>query len=485
MNVLSVPSLKAKINKKVSQVSVLTKIFIWSVLFEPLIFFHIVPQHISGVGGGVGRMLQFILLFTLIFKLLIAGKIIFPKPFSLVYRKFTFFFLLAIFAGVLGYLYGSYSYNLTETFLDLNSLTPYEWSFRKDTSVAIFLQGPYFRPLFEYFIALYYFIYFVVLMQYMLTTKEDIDYFFRCFYFVFVVCLVVGFVDFLLVTFFFPDYRGIPRYIADGVHLEGARWHGIIGEPRDAFNYLIIALSVLTIRDIWLQERKLNYFWLSLIVIASFLTYSFSGVLGIIFAVGLIIIFYFPLVKFKSQLFIIFGLIITLLIVFLNVQYSPRMMLYYDALSSVYYELNTGATLSPVVANVMNNIYPMWHMWLEVREFNFFHLFFGNGFGSASVINNYYLNEIAVINPNSSLIRMIYENGIIGIFLFIFAFLTPLKIFCTDIKMYNKLKFLMLITIAMYFSHRTVGLYIFLGVSLVVLRYKLTELNPNFSFYKG
>ena len=147
-------------------------------------------------------------------------------------------------------------------------------------------------------------------------------------------------------------------------------------------------------------------------------------------------------------------------------------MLYVFAIRDVYQSLDSGGELSPVIANVMNNIYPVWHIWLEVKEFNFFHLFFGNGFGSASVINNYYLNELAVINPNSSLIRMIYENGIIGIILFVFVFLKPLKILCVDKKLLNKLVFLMLMMLGMYFAHRSASLYIFLGIAITVYKRK-------------
>jgi hypothetical protein len=77
---------------------------------------------------------------------------------------------------------------------------------------------------------------------------------------------------------------------------------------------------------------------------------------------------------------------------------------------------------------------------------------------------------------------MLYENGIIGTFMFIFVFLTPLKVLFIDDKIYNKLKFLMLVMIAMYFAHRSVGVYVFFGISLAVLRYKLTEMKLNSSF---
>ena len=169
MNSIRVASLKDNISRKVS---LTTKIFVWSILFEPLIFFHIVPQNISGVGGSISRILQFIVLSIFIFRCLISGKARIYNPFSLLNRGFSYFYILAIIAGILGYFYGSYSANLSVEFLEQAKVNS------NDNLIATLVQSAYFRPLFEYFIALYYFVYFVVLTQYMLTTKESLNYFF-------------------------------------------------------------------------------------------------------------------------------------------------------------------------------------------------------------------------------------------------------------------------------------------------------------------
>ena len=119
MNSIRVASLKDNISRKVS---LTTKIFVWSILFEPLIFFHIVPQNISGVGGSISRILQFIVLSIFIFRFLISGKARIYNPFSLLNRGFSYFYILAISAGILGYFFGSYSANLSVEFLDKNTL---------------------------------------------------------------------------------------------------------------------------------------------------------------------------------------------------------------------------------------------------------------------------------------------------------------------------------------------------------------------------
>ena len=135
----------------------------------------------------------------------------------------------------------------------------------------------------------------------------------------------------------------------------------------------------------------------------------------------------------------------------------------------------------------MNNIYPVWHLWLEVKELNFFHLFFGNGLGSSSIINNYYwqANPPRVINPNSSIIRMIYDSGMIGILLFILAFIMPLKRLNIEYKIYRKFKFLMLLILGTYLAHRSVAPFLFLGITLVVLRFQSSEKKSDYKFIKS
>ena len=69
------------------------------------------------------------------------------------------------------------------------------------------------------------------------------------------------------------------------------------------------------------------------------------------------------------------------IIVFLNIKYSIRMTAYYDAFFPLYQTLNNGQSVDSVLRVTMINIYPVWHLWLEVRELNFFHLFFWEWIG--------------------------------------------------------------------------------------------------------
>ena len=159
---------------------------------------------------------------------------------------------------------------------------------------------------------------------------------------------------------------------------------------------------------------------------------------------------------------------------------SPRLMLYYIEIFSLYSKLDSGDEIDTVYQYVMNNVYPIWHLWLKIKEFEFLPFIIGNGLGSASIVNNYY-REISgsVINPTAFIIRSIYEAGVIGTLLFIVAFLKPLEKIYVDYKITNKVRLFMLLMLGMYFAHKTAIPYIFLGVAFVVLRSKSMATKSN------
>jgi hypothetical protein len=134
--------------------------------------------------------------------------------------------------------------------------------------------------------------------------------------------------------------------------------------------------------------------------------------------------------------------------------------------------INDCDRLVAVFKGQMPNIYPVWHLWEEIKEFSFLHLFIGNGLGSTSVINNYYMHSNGLENPHAGIIRSIYETGVIGTLLFIAAFLTPIKKMYMNNNVNSKLILFMLLMLGMYFAHRSAIPYIFLGIAIVVLKNK-------------
>ena len=106
--------------------------------------------------------------------------------------------------------------------------------------------------------------------------------------------MVLGYLDYLYVSIHLESEGFLlPRHLSDGTYV-GLRFHGIAGEPRDAFSYLMLSLGIFALRDIWEDKKKLTLFWIILIITSAFLTESFSGILGIAFFGILILIYYLP-----------------------------------------------------------------------------------------------------------------------------------------------------------------------------------------------
>jgi len=315
----------------------------------------------------------------------------------------------------------------------------------------------------------------------MLTSKEAIDYFFRIFGIAFLICIVLGYIDYLYMSIYYHESAGylLPRHLADGNEV-GFRFHGIAGEPRDAFSYLMLSLGIFTLRDIWEDKKKLTLFWIILIITSAFLTESFSGILGIAFFGILIVIYYLPFASSKMKRLLLYIFLLVALIIFINILVSPRLFTYYQELFKLYSLLDGGLSLSDTVYRfTMNNIYPIWHLWTEIREFDFLHFIIGNGLGSTPAINQYYMHSNEMINPNANIIRTLYETGVIGTLLFISVFLTPIKKMCINSVIQSKLIIFMLLMLGMYFAHRSAIPYIFLGIVLVVLKNKLLSSGNN------
>ena len=454
------------INSNTSRIKFISKIYILSVVMEPFYMFVFAPQGITGIGASFSRILQLIVVASLCLKFFSSKRdrdgIL--NSFSPLNNNITYYFIFIILVGFLGFYTGSYSFNI-------ESSTPVV----NNSIIADFILSLSFRPFIEYVIAFYYFMYFVVLALYMLSSKEAIDYFFKIFGIAFLICIVLGYLDYLYAAIYFNETGGflLPRSLADGQHV-GVRFHGILGEPRDAFSYLMLCLGIFALRDIWEDKKKLTLFWIILIITSAILTQSFSGILGIVFFGILVVIYYLPFASSKMKRLLLYIFLLAALIIFINILVFPRLFTYYQDLFLLYSLLDEGLSLrESVYSYAMNNIYPIWHLWTEIREFNFLHFFIGNGLGSTPAINQYYMHSNEMINPNASIIRSLYETGVIGTLLFISVFLTPIKKMYMNSIIHSKLIILMLLMLGMYFAHRSAIPYIFLGIALVVLKNKL------------
>ena len=72
-------------------------------------------------------------------------------------------------------------------------------------------------------------------------------------------------------------------------------------------------------------------------------------------------------------------------------------------------------------------------------------------------------------NPQANIIRLIFENGLIGCFFFISAFIYPIKQLKLPKHLNDKIIISTLFILGAFLGHRSATLYIFLGTALNVL----------------
>ena len=433
----------------------LSRIFVWSVLFELMMIFTI---PVFGQRPSVSRFIQVFVLISLVIKWFSSTRLYKLKVVNIFhsnYKYFTLYFLLAIFSGFIGVFLGAYS--VDKNLSDINELAS-----------ARTLMSPIENAILEYIITLYYFVYFTILSVFLLESEENINYFFSCFKFIFVVCLVIGFIDF---GFSSSGYFILPSDIARGGNV-GDRFHGLAGEPRDAFVFLFLGLATLYLQAIF-RGVVLSKWWLLAVIAAAILTKSSSGLIGILIFLALYsgyIFSRFRVLQIFKVTALTFGIACFL---YFSVISSDRTMLYVQNLSSVWNALEAGRELPFPISVQGYNIYPVYELTVKFRNLNFWPIFFGSGFGSASVVNNSYIaGYYWVSNPHSQFVRTIYETGIIGTLLFVFSFYYPVKYQTQNlaIKQKDLLILLIFLLIGLYFGHRHSAIYIFLGVFLAAFR---------------
>ena len=440
-----------------NQISKLSKLYVWSICLEPLLFFIVITPSLIGVTSNVSKLLQLLVLVVLLFKILILHKVKIPSPLNHNNKQFFYFFIFITLSGFYGLLSGAYKnemYDVTAT-----------------NSLRIMI-----RPLFEYVILLYYFVYFTIMPRYILINSSSIGYFFKVFTLLFFIVLLTGFGD-LLIMKIISGYGGLPRHLSDGV-IVGWRFHGLAGEPRDAFSYLILGLGIFILRDMWSGRKELTKKLLILIFIALILTKSASGLMGILFSIILISLFVF--FKFTSmqkvKYLIIFSIVLFILVI--TTLLTDRIMIYYYAFLNLIPSLQATGKIGGILSQSnSSDIFPIWQRWIEISGGNFFPTFIGTGLGSSSVLNNNSINLFEIHNPKSYVVRSIYETGIIGTYLFVYVFLHPIKKLNLFRHEYLYLLMLMLLMLGMYFGHRSVLPYFFLGIVLAVFNIKLSRKN--------
>jgi hypothetical protein len=442
--------------------------FVWSVVLEPLLFFVLFGRTQSAVTGNVSRLLQAIVLAVLGVRGLVLllrtsfADIRLIDPRSPLYRNYLAYFALAVLAGIVGAFSGAYS-------------LPVAYDAEGRSVFATMLNSSAMRPMFEYVVAGYYFAYFVVLPQYILQTEKALDYFFTVFSRLFVLSFVIGFVDLALSA---VGIYALPRHLSEaGQAFTGIRYHGLAGEPRHAFSFLLLGLAVFHLAA-WLRGRRLSRWWIAGVTIAALFTQSGSGLLGVLFFVGLYCVYNARHIRPRGFLW---GLSLVLLLgfgVYITVATSERIQAYLKVGQGLWFVLESGRQLPYLAVTQISSIYPLYDLTVKLRQFDWLPIAFGSGFGSASALNNMIPNAMPVAiesqltNPNSQLVRTLYESGLIGTWFFLLSFTTPTRYLTRRLGTADRRAFLVftLLLLGGFLANRNSASFIYLGVCIAAFR---------------
>lgn len=436
-----------------------TRLYVWSVILEPLFFFVLFDEAVLGITGNVSRLLQMATLAVLSVRLTLfavgdEGYVSLPSLRRPLYRNYALMMGLAVVAGLIGYARGAYEIPSSYS------------SVVGRSALSSALNSPSIRPIFEYAAALYYFVYFVVIAQYLLVTRATVDYALSRMRRVFILCFVIGAVDVAIaLTGVTRGLSLLPRHLGDSALVE-ARFHGLAGEPRQAFVFLFLFLAVLHLTA-FLARRPINRRWVAAIVVAALLTQSMTGILGMGVFLGLYAVYALSHASFKrmAQFVVVMGIVGT--VGYLAIVKTPRLMAYAREASGLWTVLETSGELPYLMSKSNSDIYPIYDMTVKARAGDWLPIAIGSGMGSASATTNRYYRDWAELNnPHSQLARSLYETGIIGTILYVLAFVRPVRAYTRDATARQQRGFMVivLLLIGCAFADRSSAPFVYVGL---------------------
>jgi len=433
------------------KISYLSKIYIYSIIFEPLLLFKLFEQGIVGVGLTIGRFLQ-ILFILLYFIKIIKQKSYFIPRWNSNYIIFSFFLLTIIVSTINGLNIGAYSIENAQVF----KLNPN------------LINHPFIRPFFEIFIYIYYVYYFVILPKHFITSARHVNYFFNRFFLIFTLHLFFGYIDFVLDPF---EIDFLPRHFAD-MRDVGFRFHGFAGEPRDAAVFTIFAISILMLRKVWNNAFNINILILALL--SAVFTFSTSFIFGLIFA-GILFSFLGSMNKNKTII-----TISCLIVLLFSTTYIPRIHYAVNAVINGVININISddyTKLDPLIRSQAQNIVPLFVRLKQPLIESITLSIFGSGMGSSGIVNGktgIYTTQYQ--NPNAQITRLYFDNGLVGLTLLILAFYFTVKKYASTQYDFNYISNWLILLIGTFLAHRSATIFIFSGIAIAVLSQK-TKIN--------
>jgi hypothetical protein len=442
--------------------SPLFKLYAWSIILDPMLFFILLEPNFSGITVTLARLVQGLFVTLFICHQLSSSRLwCVPNPLSPFFINFTLYVSLLLGASFVGGLILE-TYTLNQAYNDTyNSL------------LVEIIRSPYFRPLIEFLILVAYFLYYIVLPRHMIRSKAEFEYLFNWIIRVLYLMLTIGLLE-VVISYFGWGY--IPKH---SIHIEygyvGDRFHALLGEPRDAFAYLMFALAIAYVRNTLLPELKTPRLLVLAVIFALLLTQSASGLLGLCFAAAGLLA-YLSFVSMRYFFTCAFAVIVSAVVISYLSSFSPRLEDYIEVYSGIWGILNSGETLPYLLAVQSSNFLPLYSMWLSIKEINLFPVLFGSGLGSVNIVNNnlaaLYIEDSfsALMNSNAQITRILFESGAIGFLVYLAVFISPFKRFLVNYKRNTRINVILFaLTLGASLSHRSSSIFIYLGIIIAVL----------------
>lgn len=292
--------------------------------------------------------------------------------------------------------------------------------------------------------------------------------FYQIIYYFVLFALSLGFIEFFFS--FITDNNFIPRQLNYGFNDDfiGHRFHSIFGEPRDAAVNLIAFISLIISLEIFIFKKIKSSLLIYILLIASFLTFATTFVIILILFFCIHYIYTYNKI-YTYLIYIPLGLVVLSMVLF-----NDRINSYTSDLFLIDTFIHNKNSLKEInISNQLSNIIPLYLFIKNTFDLNYISIFFGNGLKSSSIIHyQAYVNPND--NPHSQFSRLIYENGIVGLILYV-----KLLNFYLNYLIKFYLKYQVIITIifigfaACALAQRTGTMFILLGISnLIFLRTK-------------
>lgn len=310
-----------------------------------------------------------------------------------------------------------------------------------------------------------------------LKTEGDFKFLFRVAFVLLFLHFTLGRIDFV---FSGMSFDLLARHFHDGVFV-GQRFHGLVGEPRDAASLILSLFLFLGIYSYYktAKVKAVRGSIIIILVVSWGATFSFSGLLAILFAFILYGVYCanFLSIKNTSKLFLFALILAAFGTMFLY--HSERLFNYFDA----YFGMMSGLIANPflelldLIRSSYNNVFPMIMMVKDVISGNLFPLLFGYGLGSSGRINSILYSEF--LNPNSQIIRLIYEFGVCGNLLFVWSIFSTVRSAAKKFSLLEKrrIELFLVIAIGAVFAHRGYLIFMWVGLLVSVSSYKIRQSN--------